>query len=376
MKMKQWIWVLVIVALVALFGTRAWYLYRQSEQDKDAIKIGAILPLSAFDPDLVIRNLYGIQHAEKNLNASGMFGNKKIKFLIEDGKHEAKSTLAAFNKLVGAGVQAFLIFGDAPTSFVKARIEEEKIPVINIFSSDTSLVKHSPYIFGTGIPNELSVAKMVKFLAQDQQLHRIGIVKIKNNYGEDNVKALKRLLTPDVGRIVCEEGLKYEDLDARTAVERCLSKNPDVILLWSFGSSQISALRRLKEAHFSGQILSDFTFKNKSVYTSLPKNGAGIYYTMVDFHLKKAPGLIEKLKQKDKEPDLSAALGYGTVELLAQAIKTQGTTPEQIRKGLLNIQNFDTVLGQVSYDADGQIVLNDIVLMEQLSDGTAKIIKE
>ena len=47
--MRKLIWGLVIVAVVAVFGGRAWYLHKQAEQNKDAIKIGVVVPLSGFE---------------------------------------------------------------------------------------------------------------------------------------------------------------------------------------------------------------------------------------------------------------------------------------------------------------------------------------
>ena len=53
--MKKLIWGLVIVAVVAVFGGRAWYLHKQAEQNKDAIKIGVVVPLSGFDENMTNR---------------------------------------------------------------------------------------------------------------------------------------------------------------------------------------------------------------------------------------------------------------------------------------------------------------------------------
>ena len=43
--MKKVIIGVVIVALIALFGGRAWYLHKQAKDEKDVVKIGAVLPI-------------------------------------------------------------------------------------------------------------------------------------------------------------------------------------------------------------------------------------------------------------------------------------------------------------------------------------------
>ena len=374
--MKKLIWTVVILAVVALFGGRAWWLYQHKETDANVIKIGAILPLSAFDPDLIQRNLIGIRQAEADINDSGILENKKIKILVEDGKHEAKSTASAFHKLLAQDVKAFLIFGDAPTYYVKSLIDENKLPIINIFSSDTSLIKKSPYIFGAGISNEQSVAKMVDFIAQNPNLKKIAVIKIKNNYGEDNLRALKEALSRKNADIVAVESVKYEDLEARPVVEKILAQHPDAVIVWSFGPSQISAFKRLKEARYEGYVLSDFTFDNESVYGSLPSNGEGVYYTMVDYNLARAPKLVKKMQDNGVKANLSTVLGYAVVEIMADAIRRGGTKSAEIRQALLHINNFDTVLGPVSYSPDGQMLLNRLVIKQMLPNGTKKVITE
>ena len=374
--MKKIVIGLCIVAVVAVFGGRAWYLYQHRDAGENIIKIGAILPLSAFDPDLVQRNLIGIKQAEADINASGILGDKKIKILVEDGKHEAKSTVSAFHKLLSQDVKAFLVFGDAPTFYVKGLIDESKLPVINIFSSDTSLIKKNPYIFGAGISNEQSVEKMVSFIDQDPALKKIAVIKIKNNYGEDNLRALEDALVPKAVEIVAVESVKYEDLESRPVVEKVLSKDPDAVIIWSFGPSQISAFKRLKEARYDGYIISDFTFDNESVYGSLPSNGEGVCYTMVDYNLVRAPKLVKKMQGNGVKANLSTVLGYAVVEIMTDAIRRGGTEPEKIRQALLHIKNFDTVIGPVSYSPDGEMLLNKLVIKQMQPDGTAKVIKE
>ena len=63
------------------------------------------------------------------------------------------------------------------------------------------------------------------------------------------------------------------------------------------------------------------------------------------------------------EPNTWAAHSYATVYILAQAIaNAQSTDAQAIRDAMANIKNLDTVLGNFSFDADGDAVHDAIIL--------------
>ena len=72
------------------------------------------------------------------------------------------------------------------------------------------------------------------------------------------------------------------------------------------------------------------------------------------------------------EPNIFAAQSYAAVYILAAAIvEAQSTDPTAIRDILANTKNFDTVLGQFSFNVVGDAVYDPIVLIVQ--DGEFQI---
>ncbi len=59
--MKKLIWGLVIVAVVAVFGGRAWWLYQHRETDTNVVKIGVLTDLSGFSSGTGHDTLVGIK---------------------------------------------------------------------------------------------------------------------------------------------------------------------------------------------------------------------------------------------------------------------------------------------------------------------------
>ena len=107
-KMKKLIWTLVIVAVVAVFGGRAWYLHKQSTSELDVVKIGVLLPLTgpvARDGEDVLK---GLKISEKDINENPKY-NRKLKLVVEDNKFTPQGALSAYYKI--GDVSAFIIGG-------------------------------------------------------------------------------------------------------------------------------------------------------------------------------------------------------------------------------------------------------------------------
>ena len=64
------------------------------------------------------------------------------------------------------------------------------------------------------------------------------------------------------------------------------------------------------------------------------------------------------------EPNIFVAQSYAAVYILAEAIaEAQSTNPTAIREALANTKNFDTILGQFSFNAVGDAVYDPVVLI-------------
>ena len=85
--MKKVIITLCVVAVVAIFGGRAWWLYQHRETDTNAVKVGLISVTSGLYAKMGHDFNNGVILAIEELNVTS---DKKMKHLIEDGKPNIK----------------------------------------------------------------------------------------------------------------------------------------------------------------------------------------------------------------------------------------------------------------------------------------------
>ena len=367
--MKKIIITICVLAVIALFGGRAWHLHKTSEQYKDAIKIGVVVPLSGFDEDLTNRIVSTLKIATEELTKDKPY---KIQYLFEDGKYTAKDSISAFNKLKASNPKALIVFGDLPAFALRPLINEAKIPTISLILGDSKLPSQSPYIFRVLISTEDSAVKLADFVTNTLKKNEVAILKAKNNFGDDFAYEFKKYYGNLGGKILIEESFDILSMNVRPQALKILDKNPDVIALFGFGPGYVAAFNQLAEQGFKGDFITDYCVSDESVWKNVHNKTAGTYYTVADYDVNDMnPNYLEKYRAKiGADPDIYATQSYIAVTVLLQALKNE----DDLQQGFYDIQNFPTLMGTISYDKDGE-PHPPIVIKQMQSDGSSKVIK-
>jgi len=365
--MKKLIWGLVIVAVVAVFGGRAWYLHKQAAAEKDVVKIGALVPLTGPTARDGADALSGMKIALNEVNQNPEYGFK-LDLWVEDNKHSVPPTLSAFHKMNNS-VPAFIIFGSVPTTGISSQLKLNKKPAVSLVNAEDGPIYTTPEVFRAWISINKQAGVISDFVKNNFKDKRIALFRIKAVEGDAFEKVLTEQLK-EIGKdIVITETFSITDIETRNQVFKLLDKNPDVVVIYGFAQGYIAALNSLLEQGYKGAIITnqDVQMNHKLI----ANNAAGIYFGMPDYNFEK---LVKS--NPDLADNLFAAFGYESVKILANVIKKNGTDSEKIRNALANLKDFDTGFGKISYDEKGEIHLPKFVIKQMQPDGTAKIVKE
>ena len=368
--MRKFIWGLVILVVVGVFGGRAWYLHKQAEQNKDAIKIGVVVPLSGFDENLTNRIVTTLKVATEELTKDKPY---KIQYLFEDGKYTVKDSISAFNKLKASNPKAFIVFGDLPAFGLRPLINETKIPTIALALGDSKLPAESPYMFRVSTSTTELAKKIAEFTVNTLNKKEIAILKSKNNYGDDFSNEFQKYYSALGGKVLIEESYDILDMDVRPQALKILDKKPEVIAMFGFGPGYTAAFNQLAEQGYKGDFITDHTVTDESVWKNVHNKAAGTYLAIGDYRVNEMnPNYLEQYKAKiGADPDVFAILSYVSVDVLMKALENK----TDLNQGFYDIQNFKTVMGELNYDKDGE-PHPPMVIKQMQPDGTAKIIKE
>ena len=82
-------------------------------------------------------------------------------------------------------------------------------------------------------------------------------------------------------------------------------------------------------------------------------------------------GLVEAFKAKNEDPSGAFVMtSYAAVQVIADAIKSAGTTDTDTLQKTLRATSFQTPIGGIEFDAKGDLKAFDFVIYEWHADGS------
>jgi len=371
--MKKLIWTLVILVVVGVFGGRAWYLHKQSVAEKDVVKIGAILPLSGVYAEHGDLALKAILLAAEDFNKNSSFN---VKIVSEDSKYTAKDSINAYRKLRSAGVDLIWIWGsEAPMLAVEPIAAEENIPLyVSGWRTATPGVA-----FWRNVPNYFKAFS--NFVINDLKSKNVVFFHLKDPTQEEIANGIVKHLTENNISVLSKERLPNETCMAiaPSMVDKALAKNPDTVIIQSFGPCLRELINTFRERRFMGPILVPPDIAE--TLDGLARVDAPLYYvdSAFDAYNKdpKVQEFIQRFKNKyHKIPTLTNMESYMAVMMIAQSIPSAQYDVMEVYKNMQNIQDFPSVLGPIKNIKEERFLVFPWVIKQMLPDGTAKVVKE
>ena len=366
--MKKALITICIVAVIALFGGRAWYLHKQAATEKDVVKIGLILPLSGDASRDGQEALLAAKMAQEEINQTSP---NKVVLKSEDSKFASKTAISAFNKLYGEGVDSVVVFGDVPSLATIPLLKDEPIPMFSMAGAG-HIPSMSPWVFRIFVPVHQLSKVAVNYFTNNLKIKRVAFLYIKEPICEQFLANFKQEIEKQDGEITAIESFKMSDLDTKAQVTKVLATNPEGVYVYGFGPGYVSALNYLKQMRYSGIIMTDFNIvPNQNL---LVENGKGILF--MDFDLKQNRFAQKFYEKHGVYPNIFSTFIYESVRVFNHVIQPK-QTKEITREELANLKDFKTGVGNISFNAEGEISGIDAIVIKQFQpDGTAKIVKE
>jgi branched-chain amino acid transport system substrate-binding protein len=196
-----------------------------------AIKIGAILPLTGPGGLIGTQQQRGIQFALDQLNAKGGIRGSKVEVTFEDNQAKPDQSVLSFNKLVDLQ-QLPLIFTaySGPSLAMAPLATRKKVLLINAGAQADALATASPYLINTlpTIGDEIRV--LSRWLVKNGKKN--AAILFENSAagisGRDNY--IKHFGEAG-GKILSQEPSQFGQTDFRPALLKLADSKPDVMLV-------------------------------------------------------------------------------------------------------------------------------------------------
>ncbi|MDE0017167.1 MAG: ABC transporter substrate-binding protein [Candidatus Poribacteria bacterium] len=341
----------------------------QMAEPSEEISIGVVLPLTGRYTDTFgILNSEGFELALSEINAAPPSG-MKLKFIIEDDQSTIDGAVAAFNKLIHQeGVS--IILGPSTSSqtemaFPVAR--ENQVVAISPTSAARDLSAISDYVFRVSLTTDKLIPPGIEITQTKLGYQRAATMYDETDlFSTDGDASVQEILAAKGVEVITTETFQGGDTDFSEQLTRIQSLKPDVIFVSCLSAEKPGILMQGRELGISAPfIVRTLTAADVQAAGAAAEGAITIVGWGATLDTPGNQAFVENYSAKfGTEPTNYAARSYATLHILAEAIaNAQSTDAAAIRDALASIRDFDTIFGKFSFDANGDAVYDEKVLI-------------
>ena len=333
------------------------------------ISVGVVLPLTGRLADTFgTLNAQGFELALSEINAEHPSGIK-LKFIIEDDQSTIDKAVEAFNTLIHQE-DVSIILGPATSGQTEMAFpvaQENQVVAISPTSAARGLSAIGDYVFRVSLTTDRLIPPGIEVTQTKLGYQRAATMYDETDFfSTDGDASVQEVLTAKGVKVITTETFQGGATDFSEQLTRIQALNPDVIFVSCLSPEKPGILMQGRELGISAPFIvrtltaADVQAAGAAAEGAITFVGWG---TAVDTPGNKA--FVENYSAKfGTEPTNYAARSYATLHILAEAIaNAQSTDAAAIRDALASIRDFDTIFGKFSFDANGDAVYDEKVLI-------------
>ncbi|MDD4983956.1 MAG: ABC transporter substrate-binding protein [Candidatus ainarchaeum sp.] len=353
----------VVIVLIAVFGG--------SKSDADTIKIGFMAPMSGDMGVYGLSSKGGAELAADDMNWT--INGKKIEFIYEDSKCDAKAASEAANKLIAVdGVKYIIGFVCSSEILATAPIAEQE-KVINIGASTTSpeLQKAGEYSFAMYPLDTFGAKYDAEYIYNKLGKRNVAMLLCLSDWCKGYEKPFTETFTGLGGKITTVEYNEKGAKDLKTQLSKIKETNLDLLYTVEYNEEFTALVTQSKEMGLETTIFSPQIVTEDAIRT-LGSQIEGYYTDVVKSDIDQS-AFLAKLKTKTgletPEIDLTAGRSYDAMFMIKAAIEKAGTSTdmEKVKDALLTT-TFTGITGYHEFDKDGVPAKGNYVI-QKVVDG-------
>jgi branched-chain amino acid transport system substrate-binding protein len=301
----------------------------------------------------------GVEMAVADLNASGGVLGQKLKVVSVDDACDSGQAIAAAHRLVAAKV-SFVVGHQCSGASIPAAQIYERAGIIQMTPSSTN-----PQLTEEGRANVFRIcgrddqqgAIAGDFLATHWGNTRIAIVNDGSVYGKGIADETRRQLNKHGVVETLYEDLTPGQSDYSPLVAKLRDAGVEVTYFGGYYREAALLIRGAREQSYQMQLVSGDSIASDAFVQVTGEAGEGTLFTSFRDPRRSpmAEPVVDRFRQQGFEPEGYTLYSYGAIQAWAQATTKAGSTEPRAVIAALRTSEFDTILGQISFDAKGDV---------------------
>lgn len=347
--------------------------------------LGAVAPLSGSAAISGQIMLNAVKMAVDEINAEGgINGEVPIKLVYEDDEGVPANSVTVVQKLVEQD-NIDMLLGSVPSSCTLANMEVTKaagVPHITPCSSNATITQvGNEYIYRMTATDPTHAKTLLKYASEHLGATKIAMLYESSDFGTGAFKIVSELCGDYGIEMVTSEIYNSGDTDFSVQLTKMQSKEPDVFLFWGYHTEVALIGNQMKQYGIEIPVIG--TGYNSPELTSLGGAGVeGIVLTTA-FDAANPDPTVQAFDAKYASHygagyDQNAPQSYDAVYLIADAVTrciNDGAdwSDSEVLNGYIATANFDGATGNTSFDENGEMVKELMVI--QIVDGEHTIVE-
>jgi len=320
-----------------------------------------------------------IDLALKQINAAGGVNGKKITLVKVDNQSSNPGALAALQKAVEQE-KVLALVGSVKSTQILAMSDAVKnysVPMM-IGGTNATLTKQgNPWLFRVRPDDSIAAAAMVKYIKEDTQFTKIGILHDTDAFGTGGADLVEQGAKAVGLTIVRREKYTSKEKDFTAQLLSLKNAGAQIMVIYGTNPEDVAVIQRqYRQLGTPFKYIGSPSSQMKDCL-NLSKEAAEGLIAVADF----VPGqsdvnkkYAEDYKKEYNEVyDSTSAWTYDGLNILVSAIKKGGEDRAKIREAILATQGYKGVLGTFSFTPNGD-GLSEVSVV-QIEKGTPKLLK-
>ena len=383
MKMKKWIQFSVLSSMLILSACGGGGEQTAGEKEGQgggggAVKadIGVVSYISGPGAAYGEAITSGLKLAQKEINAKG---EVDINLVIEDSAGKQDQALTAAQKLINSENVTAIIGPTLSTEMnvVGPEADLSGVPIMGTSTTADGIPQIGEYVFRNSIPEALAIPASMKKAIEKYDAKKVAIL-----YGNDDVFTKSGFDTmkkaaEDMGlEVLTIEQFQKGQSDYNAQLTKIKGLNPDMILCSALYNEGAVIMDQARKMGIDVPFVGGNGFNSPEVIEIAGDAADGLIVATPWYGEKDDPKVKEFVsnfeKEYGKKPDQFAAQAYDALYIMAEALKNAGEADrDALRDALAEVKDFKGILGNFSFDEEGDVVMDPTVLV--IEEGAFKI---
>ena len=342
------------------------------------IPIGMVVSLTGDDAEPYgLPMQRGFELAREEINALGV---ANLTFVTADDQSSEAGAIAAVQQLVDQGLPA--IVGIAISDYLEDAFpiaQDSGVVAFSSVSTAAGLSSIGDYVFRTGLAVDRMNPSGVMATHEKLGYGKVALIyDASDTYSTSSNEEIKKALEASGVEILAEETIQRGDTDFSEQLTNImnLDPQPDALFVSALSVDMVQVIIQAGELGIPDTIQLIVPDLTATEIQQIGDAAEGAIAFTGWTSLSNIPGnqaFIQSYQAKyGIEPEPWAAQSYATLYILANAMSNaQAMDSAAIRDALAQTMNFPTILGNFSFDPNGEAVYDATVLM--VKDGKLQL---